>query len=101
MGDPAPCGRERTGISGTLYGPKPPNNIWCHITGTDLVRDRDGTWYVLEDNMRCPSGVSYVLENRRVMKTTFPHLFSAMDIAAVDDYASQLLETLLNLAPKP
>lgn len=81
-------------------GLNPPNDIWCHITGTDLVRDRDGTWYVLEDNMRCPSGVSYVLENRRVMKNTFPHLFAAMDIAAVDDYASQLLETLLNLVPE-
>lgn len=80
-------------------GLNPPNNIWCHITGTDLVRDKDGTWYVLEDNMRCPSGVSYVLENRRVMKNTFPHLFSAMDIAPVNDYASQLLETLLSLAP--
>jgi uncharacterized circularly permuted ATP-grasp superfamily protein len=81
-------------------GLNPPNHIWCHITGTDLVRDRDGAWYVLEDNMRCPSGVSYVLENRRVMKSTFPHLFAAMDIAAVDDYASQLLETLLNLVPE-
>ncbi|HZG37800.1 MAG TPA: circularly permuted type 2 ATP-grasp protein, partial [Nodosilinea sp.] len=81
-------------------GLNPPNNIWCHITGTDLVRDKAGTWYVLEDNMRCPSGVSYVLENRRVMKNTFPHLFAAMDIAAVDDYASQLLETLLNLVPE-
>jgi uncharacterized circularly permuted ATP-grasp superfamily protein len=80
-------------------GLNPPENIWCHITGTDLVRDKDGTWYVLEDNMRCPSGVSYVLENRRVMKNTFPHLFSAMDIAAVDDYASQLLESLLNISP--
>lgn len=80
-------------------GLNPPEKIWCHITGTDLVRDKDGTWYVLEDNMRCPSGVSYVLENRRVMKNTFPHLFSAMDIAAVDDYASQLLESLLNLVP--
>lgn len=81
-------------------GLNPPKNIWCHITGTDLVRDKDGTWYVLEDNMRCPSGISYVLENRRVMKNTFPHLFAAMDIAAVDDYASQLLESLLNLAPE-
>lgn len=80
-------------------GLTPPGNIWCHITGTDLVRDKDGSWYVLEDNMRCPSGVSYVLENRRVMKSTFPHLFTAMDIEPVDDYASQLLETLLNLVP--
>jgi uncharacterized circularly permuted ATP-grasp superfamily protein len=56
-------------------GLQPPEGIWCHITGTDLVRDRDGRWYVLEDNLRCPSGVSYVLENRRVMKSTFPNCF--------------------------
>ncbi|MDA0265770.1 MAG: circularly permuted type 2 ATP-grasp protein [Cyanobacteria bacterium] len=80
-------------------GLQPPQGIWCHITGTDLVRDRDGSWYVLEDNLRCPSGVSYVLENRRVMKSTFPQLFSVLDIQPVDDYPSQLLETLLNLAP--
>lgn len=80
-------------------GLNPPNGIWCHITGTDLVRDRDGEWYVLEDNMRCPSGVSYVLENRRVMKSTFPQLFNSTAIKPVDDYASQLLETLMNLAP--
>ena len=78
---------------------KPPKNIWCHITGTDLVRDKDGEWYVLEDNLRSPSGVSYVLENRRVMKTTFPEIFQTMAVAPVDDYPSQLLETLLNLAP--
>lgn len=80
-------------------GLNPPGGIWCHITGTDLVRDKDGTWYILEDNLRCPSGVSYVLENRRVMKSTFPQVFRIMDIMPVDDYPSQLLETLLNLAP--
>ena len=79
-------------------GLHPPGGIWCHVTGTDLVRDRDGRWYVLEDNMRCPSGVSYVLENRRVMKSTFPQLFSKLDIQPVNDYASQLLEALLGLA---
>lgn len=78
---------------------QPPQGIWCHITGTDLVRDRSGQWYVLEDNLRCPSGVSYLLENRRVMKNTFPLVFNSMAIQPVDDYASQLLETLLNLAP--
>ncbi|BCX11280.1 MAG: hypothetical protein KatS3mg067_0218 [Thermosynechococcus sp.] len=78
---------------------KPPGGIWCHITGTDLVRDRDGTFYVLEDNLRCPSGVSYVLENRRVMKSTFPLLFRELHIQPVDEYPSRLLETLLNLAP--
>jgi uncharacterized circularly permuted ATP-grasp superfamily protein len=80
-------------------GLHPPKGIWCHITGTDLVRDRDGQWYVLEDNLRCPSGVSYVLENRRVMKNTFPVVFETMNIQPVEEYASYLLETLLNLAP--
>jgi uncharacterized circularly permuted ATP-grasp superfamily protein len=78
---------------------KPPKGIWCHITGTDLVRDRQGEWYVLEDNLRCPSGVSYVLENRRVMKKTFPVLFENMPIRSVDDYPGQLLATLMNIAP--
>lgn len=80
-------------------GLQPPQGLWCHITGTDIVRDRDGQWYVLEDNLRCPSGVSYVLENRRVMKSTFPKLFDAINIEPVDNYASYLLDTLLNLAP--
>ncbi|HHP7229563.1 MAG TPA: circularly permuted type 2 ATP-grasp protein [Xenococcaceae cyanobacterium] len=78
---------------------KPPHNVWCHITGTDLVRDRNGQWYVLEDNLRVPSGISYVLENRRVMKSTFPNIFQTMAVQPVDDYPSHLLETLLNLAP--
>jgi uncharacterized circularly permuted ATP-grasp superfamily protein len=80
-------------------GLNPPQGIWCHITGTDLVRDGDGQFYVLEDNLRCPSGVSYVLENRRLMKRTFPALFSASHVRPVDDYASRLLETLSSLAP--
>jgi uncharacterized circularly permuted ATP-grasp superfamily protein len=80
-------------------GLKPPTGVWCHITGTDLVRDGDGQWYVLEDNLRVPSGVSYVLENRRVMKSTFPDIFQTLAIKPVDDYPSHLLETLLNLAP--
>jgi uncharacterized circularly permuted ATP-grasp superfamily protein len=80
-------------------GLKPPAGVWCHITGTDLVRDRNGQWYVLEDNLRCPSGVSYVLENRRIMKSTFPKLFNLMPIQPVDDYPSHLVETLLNLTP--
>ncbi|HAG81636.1 MAG TPA: hypothetical protein DCL61_10815 [Cyanobacteria bacterium UBA12227] len=80
-------------------GLKPPEEVWCHVTGTDLVRDRNGEWYVLEDNLRVPSGISYVLENRRVMKSTFPEIFQTMAIHPVDDYPSHLLETLLNLAP--
>jgi uncharacterized circularly permuted ATP-grasp superfamily protein len=58
-------------------GWKPPRGIWCHITGTDLVRHSDGQIYVLEDNLRCPSGVSYVLQNRQVMKSLFPKAFAA------------------------
>ena len=68
--------------------------MWCHITGTDLVRDRDGQLYVLEDNLRCPSGVSYVLQNRQLMKQTFPQLFEQLPIRPVDDYCSQLLDAL-------
>ncbi|MGG6265180.1 circularly permuted type 2 ATP-grasp protein [Leptolyngbya sp. AN03gr2] len=78
---------------------KPPKGIWSHISGMDLVRDRDGQWYVLEDNLRCPSGVSYVLEGRRIMKSTLPLVFDRMQIQPVEEYPSQLLETLLNLAP--
>ncbi len=80
-------------------GLNPPRGVWCHVTGTDLVRDRDGQIYVLEDNLRVPSGVSYVLENRNVMKSTFPHLFEGMAIRAVDDYPSRLLDMLVSLAP--
>jgi uncharacterized circularly permuted ATP-grasp superfamily protein len=88
-----------SGFLQPCMGLKPPGGIWCHITGTDLVRDRDGKWYVLEDNLRCPSGVSYVLENRRIMKSTFPVVFDTMQIQPVEEYPSHLLETLLNLAP--
>jgi uncharacterized circularly permuted ATP-grasp superfamily protein len=87
-----------TGFLKPCIGLKPSQGIWCHITGTDLVRDRSGQWYVLEDNLRCPSGVSYILENRRVMKTTFPQVFAALGVQPVDEYPSHLLETLLNLA---
>ncbi|MBX7220143.1 MAG: circularly permuted type 2 ATP-grasp protein [Blastocatellia bacterium] len=80
-------------------GLKPPRGVWCHITGTDLVRDGDGCFYVLEDNLRCPSGVSYVLENRVVMKRTFPHVFEDSRVCPVNTYPSKLLETLERLAP--
>ena len=77
----------------------PPHKIWCHVTGTDLIRDRDGKFYVLEDNLRCPSGVSYVLENRQVLKRTFPQVFEESNVRPVDDYPNRLLETLEYLAP--
>ena len=80
-------------------GTKPPRGVWCHVSGIDLVRDNDGAFYVLEDNLRCPSGVSYVLENRRVLKRTFPRLFGSQLIRPVDDYADRLLATLVYMAP--
>ena len=81
-------------------GLHPARGIWCHVTGTDLVRDRDGQLYVLEDNLRCPSGVSYVLENRQVLKATFPEVFEDSRVRPVDDYPSRLLDTLQSLAPQ-
>ena len=77
----------------------PPKKIWCHVTGTDLVRDKDGRFFVLEDNLRCPSGVSYVLENRQVLKRTFPQVFEASQVRPVDDYPNKLMEVLEYLAP--
>jgi uncharacterized circularly permuted ATP-grasp superfamily protein len=82
-----------------MIGFRPPLDRWCHISGLDLVRDGEGTWRVLEDNLRCPSGVAYFLENRRVMKRIFPSLFSGRAVAPIDNYASQLLQTLRELAP--
>lgn len=77
----------------------PPRDRWCHVSGLDLIRDGEGTWHVLEDNLRCPSGVAYHLENRRVMKRMFPSLFRGRTVQAIDDYPSHLLETLQDIAP--
>jgi uncharacterized circularly permuted ATP-grasp superfamily protein len=82
-----------------LQGFKPPLGKWCQISGLDLIRDGEGTWRVLEDNLRCPSGVAYFLENRRVMKRMFPSLFSGRIVQPIDRYPSQLLQTLRELAP--
>ncbi len=87
-------------LRGPCVGLNPPKGVWCHITGVDLVRDRDGQFYVLEDNLRCPSGVSYVLENREVMKRTFANVFQGMSVRPVEDYPERLLQTLLDCAPK-
>jgi uncharacterized circularly permuted ATP-grasp superfamily protein len=75
-------------------GLDPPLGVWCHITGVDLVRDREGQFFVLEDNLRCPSGVSYVLQNRQLMKQTFPQIFEQARVKPVDDYCSRLLDAL-------
>lgn len=77
-----------------VMGLKPPRGIWCHITGSDLIRDRDGQFYVLEDNLRCPSGVSYVLINREIMKRTFPVIFEKLGVRPVYDYPNNLKEML-------
>jgi uncharacterized circularly permuted ATP-grasp superfamily protein len=82
-----------------MQGIQPPLGRFCHISGLDLVRDGNGTWRVLEDNLRCPSGVAYFLENRRVMKRIFPNLFAGRTVQPIDNYASQLLQTLHELAP--
>ena len=82
-------------------GHMPRFGVWAHICGTDLVRDRDGTVYVLEDNLRVPSGVSYMLENRMLMKRVFPELFKLCDILPVDDYTTRLFDTLAALSPRP
>jgi len=81
-------------------GVNPPNGIWCHITGTDLDRHSDGQFYVLEDNLRVPSGASYMLENRDLMKRTFPQVFEGLRVRPVIDYPSLLLTTLEEMAPR-
>jgi uncharacterized circularly permuted ATP-grasp superfamily protein len=81
-------------------GIEPPLRIWAHICGSDLVRGGDGTVYVLEDNLRVPSGVSYMLENRQVVKRVFPEVFEAAGILPVDDYPSQLFDLLRAIAPR-
>lgn len=76
-----------------------PKNIYIHVCGTDLIRGSDGQYMVLEDNARCPSGVSYVLENRRAMKRTFPAMFESIGVRPVEHYPNELLEMLHHIAP--
>jgi len=79
-------------------GFSPPRGVWAHICGSDLVRGSDGTLYVLEDNLRVPSGVSYMLENREVMKRTFPEVFRECTVLPVNDYVQNLVQTLSSLS---
>jgi uncharacterized circularly permuted ATP-grasp superfamily protein len=76
-----------------------PKDIYIHICGTDLIRDKDGNYLVLEDNGRCPSGVSYVLENRRAMKRAFPGMFEGIGVRPVEHYSQELLKSLKYIAP--
>jgi len=76
-----------------------PHQVYAHVAGIDLVRHEDGTWYVLEDNLRTPSGVSYMLENRKMMMRLFPELFERQRIHPVEHYPALLLETLRDITP--
>ena len=80
-------------------GVSPKFGVWAHISGSDLVRDSDGTMYVLEDNLRVPSGVSYVLENRAISKRAFADIFAKQSILPVDAYTDELNRMLCSLAP--
>ena len=82
-------------------GINPPHGVWAHICGSGLVRGGDGTLYVLEDNLRIPSGVSYMLENRNVTKRVLPELFASGKILPVDDYVAQLYDMLAAMSPRP
>ena len=81
------------------FGIEPPNGVRCHVSGIDLVRDEDGAFRVLEDNLRVPSGVSYVIENRRAMRQLFPNLFSTNRVQGVDEFPQLLLAALRAAAP--
>jgi uncharacterized circularly permuted ATP-grasp superfamily protein len=81
-------------------GLKPPQGIWIHITGTDLIRNRKGDFLVLEDNLRCPSGVSYVLENRDLVKRALPQLFDRFSVQPVQHYPDLLFEVLDHISPQ-
>ena len=83
-----------------MIGRSVPHNIWVHIGGIDIVRIDDENFYVLEDNARTPSGVSYMLENREVTMRLLPDLFARHHVAPVDDYPDQLLACLRSAAPR-
>jgi len=81
-------------------GVRPKFGVWAHICGSDLVRGADGVFYVLEDNLRVPSGVSYMLENRAISKRAFADLFQRYSVEPVDAYTDELQRLLLSLAPE-
>ncbi|WP_066092896.1 circularly permuted type 2 ATP-grasp protein [Xanthomonas massiliensis] len=98
---PAELLAESVNFRPQCVGVRPPLDVWAHICGSDLVRGADGVLYALEDNLRIPSGVSYMLENRQVAKRVFPELFDTTAILPVDEYPSQLYDTLAALTPRP
>ncbi len=84
-----------------MLGVDVPKDIYIHICGTDLIRDGEGRYLVLEDNGRCPSGVSYLLENREAMKRAFPRMYRHYGVRPVDHYPELLLKTLQHVSPRP
>jgi uncharacterized circularly permuted ATP-grasp superfamily protein len=96
---PAELLEHSTNFRPECVGAHPVHGVWAHISGSDLVRDADGTMYVLEDNLRVPSGVSYVLENRAISKRVFADLFAKQSILPVDSYTDELNRMLVSIAP--
>jgi uncharacterized circularly permuted ATP-grasp superfamily protein len=90
----------RPSFARPVHGVRPPGGVYCHVSGCDLVRDGDGRWRVLEDNVRTPSGISYVLENRLAMTRLMPDLFTGHRVRPVDHYPSLLLDALRAVAPE-
>lgn len=84
-----------------FLGAKVPKDVYVHICGTDLVRDDTGQYCILEDNLRSPSGVSYVMQNRLLMTRIFPRLFHENRVLSIDHYCSQLLTNLRYISPRP
>jgi uncharacterized circularly permuted ATP-grasp superfamily protein len=87
------------GIARAAHGVRPPGGVYCHVSGCDLVRDADGSWKVLEDNVRTPSGISYVLENRNAMARLLPNLFASYHVRPADHYPALLRRALREVAP--
>jgi uncharacterized circularly permuted ATP-grasp superfamily protein len=89
----------RRSFARPVHGVRPPGGVYCHVSGCDLVRGGDGRWRVLEDNVRTPSGISYVLENRVAMTRLMPELFAGHRVRPVDHYPGLLLDALRAVAP--
>lgn len=97
---PAEVLHDSKNFRAACVGVRPRYDVWAHVCGTDLVRHSDGKFYVLEDNLRVPSGVSYMLENRQLMKRLFPELLARYRILPVDNYTAQLYDTVAALSPR-
>ena len=97
---PAPLVYSRKEYKRELLGVIPPRKIFTHVVGTDIIRNDAGDYLVLEDNCRCPSGVSYVLENRTLLQRVFPELFASYPVQPVKDYPDLLLQTLEHVASR-